>query len=46
MDANEIENVLTLVSLVTRYVLSDYSRICEDRGCWNNLRTEDETINE
>lgn len=30
MDADETGNVLTLVSLVVRYVLSDYSRISED----------------
>lgn len=30
MDADETEDVLTLVSLVARYVLSDYSRLGED----------------
>ena len=30
MDADETEDILTLVSLVAHYVLSDYSRVSED----------------
>ena len=30
LNMDEIEDIITLGSLVARYVLSDYSRVCED----------------